>query len=200
MSGLRMLVVVASQTGRTQRMADAVAEGAAERGAEVSVVAAGDASEDALVEADAIVLATGTRARRLPFGQDLEGVVELRTLEDARALRAAMATSPRVVVVGAGFIGMEVAASCRKKGLDVTVVEPLPAPLIRGLGRTLGERVARTHRDEGVEFYRLLNEAGVKARCRQVMGTVHGSEIFAVSCPDVATETAASIAHLALKG
>lgn len=55
-------------------------------------------------------------------------------------------------------------------------------------------------RDEGIGFYRLLNEAGVSARCRQVMGTVHGSEIFAVSCPDVATETAASIAHLALKG
>jgi NADPH-dependent 2,4-dienoyl-CoA reductase/sulfur reductase-like enzyme len=104
------------------------------------------------VEADAVVLATGTRARRLPFGQDLEGVLELRTLDDARKLRAAIAASPRVVVVGAGFIGMEVAASCRKKGLDVTVVEPLPAPLIRGLGPVLGERVARTHRDEGVEF------------------------------------------------
>ncbi|MEM9175924.1 MAG: FAD-dependent oxidoreductase [Myxococcota bacterium] len=104
------------------------------------------------VEPDAVVLATGTRARRLPFGQDLEGVLELRTLEDARALRAAIARSPRVVVVGAGFIGMEVAASCRKKGLDVTVVEPLEAPLVRGLGPVLGERVARTHRDEGVAF------------------------------------------------
>lgn len=104
------------------------------------------------VEADAVVLATGTRARRLPFGKDLEGVLELRTLDDARKLRAAIADSPRVVVVGAGFIGMEVAASCRKKGLEVTVVEPLPAPLIRGLGPVLGERVARTHRDEGVAF------------------------------------------------
>jgi len=79
-------------------------------------------------------------------------VLELRTLDDARRLRAAIAASPRVVVVGAGFIGMEVAASCRKKGLEVTVVEPLPAPLIRGLGPVLGERVARTHRDEGVGF------------------------------------------------
>lgn len=104
------------------------------------------------VEADAIVLATGTRARRLPFGRDLEGVLELRNLADARKLRASLARSSRVVVVGAGFIGMEVAASCRQKGLDVTVVEPLPSPLIRGLGAVLGERVARRHREEGVVF------------------------------------------------
>ena len=52
-------------------------------------------------------------------------------------------------------------------------------------------------RDEGIEFYRMLNEAGVEARCRQVMGTLHGSEIFSVSCPAIATETALSIAHLA---
>jgi len=52
-------------------------------------------------------------------------------------------------------------------------------------------------RDEGIEFYRLLNQAGVQARCRQVMGTLHGSEVFSVSCPGIATETAMSIAHLA---
>ncbi len=104
------------------------------------------------VEADAILVATGGRARRLPFGRDLAGILELRTLADARALRDAIAASPRVVVVGAGFIGMEIAASCRQRGLDVTVVEPLEAPLVRGLGSVLGERVARRHRDEGVDF------------------------------------------------
>jgi 3-phenylpropionate/trans-cinnamate dioxygenase ferredoxin reductase subunit len=104
-------------------------------------------------EASAIILATGGRARRLPFGRELDGVLELRTLADARALRASLLSSPRVVVVGAGFIGMEVAASCRTRGLDVTVVDPLPAPLIRGLGQLLGERVARRHREEGVEFH-----------------------------------------------
>lgn len=109
-------------------------------------------ADGSTVQVDAVVLATGTRARRLPFGRDLEGVLELRTLDDGRRLRTAIAAAPRVVVVGAGFIGMEVAASCRKKGLEVTVVEPLPSPLIRGLGPVLGERVARTHRDEGVEF------------------------------------------------
>jgi NADPH-dependent 2,4-dienoyl-CoA reductase/sulfur reductase-like enzyme len=104
-------------------------------------------------EASAVVLATGGRARRLPFGGELDGILELRTLADARALRGALHSSPRVVVVGAGFIGMEVAASCRNRGLEVTVVDPLPAPLIRGLGRLLGERVAKQHREEGVEFH-----------------------------------------------
>ncbi len=110
-------------------------------------------SDGSRVEANAIVLATGTRPRRLPFGADLAGVQELRTVADARALREALVDAQRVVIVGAGFIGMEVAASCRRKGLEVDVVEPLPAPLIRGLGPELGERVARRHREEGVTFH-----------------------------------------------
>ena len=129
------------------------------------------------VEADAIVLATGTRARRLPFGQDLAGVIELRTLEDARALRSSLADAKRVVVVGAGFIGMEVAASCRKKGLEVTVVEPLPAPLIRGLGKTLGERVARTHRDEGVEFRLEVGVEGFEGEGRVTGVVLAGGDV-----------------------
>ncbi|MFK7897679.1 MAG: NAD(P)/FAD-dependent oxidoreductase [Myxococcota bacterium] len=110
-------------------------------------------SDGSVVEADAIAIATGTRARRLPFGQELAGIVELRTIEDALTLRSALEGAARVVVVGAGFIGMEVAASCRQKGLSVSVVEPLPAPLIRGLGPVLGERVAKRHREAGVEFH-----------------------------------------------
>ena len=111
------------------------------------------ASGERVEEASAIVLATGGRARQLPFGRELDGVLELRTLADGRALRASLLSSRRVVVIGAGFIGMEVAASCRTRGLDVTVVDPLPAPLIRGLGPLLGERVARRHREAGVEFH-----------------------------------------------
>ena len=105
------------------------------------------------VEADASVLATGAEPRRVPCARGLRGLLALRTIDDARRLRAALATMPRVVVIGAGFIGMEVAASCRAKGCSVTVVEPLPAPLIRGLGPILGERVARRHREAGVEFF-----------------------------------------------
>ena len=130
------------------------------------------------IEADAIVLATGTRAKRLPFGRDLSGVLELRTLEDARALRERLAEAKRAVVVGAGFIGMEVAASCRKKGLEVTVVEPLPAPLIRGLGRTLGERVARTHRDEGVEFRLGVGVEGFEGEDRVTGVVLEGGDVL----------------------
>ncbi len=117
-------------------------------------------------EADAVVLATGARARRLPFGQDLEGILELRRLADARLLRKALGFGRRVVVVGAGFIGMEVAASCRQKGLEVVVIDPLPAPLIRGLGAVLGERVATRHREAGVEFHLGVGVEGFEGESR----------------------------------
>ncbi|MBW2393760.1 MAG: FAD-dependent oxidoreductase [Deltaproteobacteria bacterium] len=99
---------------------------------------------------DGLLIATGCVARHLPFGKGLGGVHVLRTLADARALRANLAGSPRVAVVGAGFIGMEVAASCRERGLDVTVIEPLATPLVRGLGETLGSLVAARFREAGV--------------------------------------------------
>jgi 3-phenylpropionate/trans-cinnamate dioxygenase ferredoxin reductase subunit len=111
------------------------------------------ADGDRLDKADALVVATGARARRLPFGRELDGVFELRKLSDARALRAALDSPRRVVIVGAGFIGMEVAASCRILGHEVVVVDPLPAPLVRGLGTVLGERVANRHREAGVVFH-----------------------------------------------
>src|SRR5262245_9828607 len=84
-----------------------------------------------------VVLATGSTPRRLPNQPDLDGVLMLRTLDDALALRARLDGSPRVVVVGAGFIGAEVAATCRGRGLDVTVLEALPQPMVRGLGPEL---------------------------------------------------------------
>ena len=86
---------------------------------------------------DGLVIATGAsrggcRARRRSPAS------RLRTLDDALALRAALERGPRVVVVGAGFIGAEVAATCRQRGLEVTLLEALPAPLARGLGPALG--------------------------------------------------------------
>jgi len=99
---------------------------------------------------DGLLIATGSRARRLPFARDLAGVHVLRSLDDARALRDGLQHARRVAIVGAGFIGMEVAATCRELGCEVTVVEPLPTPLVRGLGPQLGEWVAARHRDEGV--------------------------------------------------
>lgn len=111
------------------------------------------ANGERIEDVQALVIATGARARRLPFGRELEGVLELRTLADARRLRSALTSASRVVVVGAGFIGMEVAASCQRRGLEVVVIDPLDAPLVRGLGPVLGERVARRHRDAGIVFH-----------------------------------------------
>ncbi|MFJ2030140.1 NAD(P)/FAD-dependent oxidoreductase [Streptosporangium sp. NPDC087985] len=98
---------------------------------------------------DAVVLATGARARRLP-GRTPPGVHTLRTLDDCLAIRAACRTGPRVVVVGGGFIGAEVAASARAHGLDVTLVDPLPTPMARVLGTDLGRVCAELHADHGV--------------------------------------------------
>ncbi len=101
---------------------------------------------------DALLIATGASARRLRDQPELAGIHTLRTLDDALALRAALARGPRVLVVGAGFIGAEVAASCRARGLAVTVVEPLPVPLARGLGERMGSLCAQLHLDHGVDL------------------------------------------------
>jgi NADPH-dependent 2,4-dienoyl-CoA reductase/sulfur reductase-like enzyme len=101
---------------------------------------------------DGLVIATGAYARRLPGTPPLEGIHLLRTLPDSLALRAELDRSPRVAVIGAGFIGMEVAATCRGRGLAVSVIEALAAPLERGLGAELGAWVGEIHREQGVEL------------------------------------------------
>ncbi len=102
---------------------------------------------------DGLVIATGSAPRRLPNQPNLAGVFELRTLDDCLALRAEFDRSPtRVVVVGAGFIGAEVAATARGRGLDVSVVEALPVPLVRGLGAEMGLACAELHRAHGVDL------------------------------------------------
>jgi 3-phenylpropionate/trans-cinnamate dioxygenase ferredoxin reductase component len=110
------------------------------------------------VGADAVVLATGSRARRLPGTDRLAGVHVLRTLDDAVALRDALAAGGPLVVVGAGFIGGEVASSARSLGLDVTVVEAQATPLCAQLGDEMGAAVGRLHVGHGV---RLLTGVGV---------------------------------------
>jgi 3-phenylpropionate/trans-cinnamate dioxygenase ferredoxin reductase component len=101
---------------------------------------------------DGLVVATGVTPRRLPLGHDLDGVHVLRGEQDAARLRAALRGRPRVVVVGAGFLGMEVAAVAATMGLAVTVVDPLPAPMVRQLGPAVAARVADLHRDHGVDL------------------------------------------------
>lgn len=105
------------------------------------------------VRADAVILATGGRSRALPVpGAELEGVFGLRTRADSDALREWSASAEHAVVVGMGFIGAEVAATLRSRGLAVTVVEPLSTPLERVLGEQIGGVVGELHAEHGVEM------------------------------------------------
>ena len=105
------------------------------------------------VEFDGLVIATGARCRTMRGTEGIGGVHVLRSLDDCLALRADFEAMPqRVVVVGAGFIGAEVAATARGRGLDVTMVEALPTPLSRVLGDEMGEVCAEVHRDHGVDL------------------------------------------------
>lgn len=118
---------------------------------------------------DRLLIATGAAARRLPGSEGLSGVHVLRTLDDAIALRADLQRASRVAIVGAGFIGLEVAACCRGMDLPVTVVDPLPLPLSPVLGSQLATAVCDIHRAEGVE---LVTGVGVDG-----IGPVRGSDI-----------------------
>ncbi|MFF0751598.1 NAD(P)/FAD-dependent oxidoreductase [Streptomyces sp. NPDC004267] len=111
------------------------------------------------VRADGIVIATGAAARILPGSEGLAGVHTLRTLDDARALRDELARGGRLVVIGGGFIGAEVASTACALGLDVTVIEAAPTPLAGPLGEAMGGVVSALHADHGV---RLLCGVGVK--------------------------------------
>jgi NADPH-dependent 2,4-dienoyl-CoA reductase/sulfur reductase-like enzyme len=106
-----------------------------------------------LVGFDGLLLATGATPRVLPGMGELDGVHVLRTLQDCLDLRAELEREPsRVVVIGAGFIGSEVAATCRARGLPVTLIEALPVPLERVLGPAVGAILAELHRDHGVDL------------------------------------------------
>ena len=101
---------------------------------------------------DRLILATGSRPRRWPgAGADLDNIHVLRNLEDALALRAAFDGRPRVAIVGAGFIGCEVAQTARKEGLEVTVIDIAATPMLP-LGPELGEWCAALHRENGVDL------------------------------------------------
>ena len=104
-----------------------------------------------VISYDELVIATGLRPKRIPSFPDLEGVRVLRTLDESRALREHAGSARRAVIIGAGFIGCEVAASLRKLGVEVVLVEPQPTPLASVLGEQIGELIARLHRAEGVD-------------------------------------------------
>jgi NADPH-dependent 2,4-dienoyl-CoA reductase/sulfur reductase-like enzyme len=113
---------------------------------------------------DRLILATGCRARTWDGpGAELSGVHMLRELEDAIALRAALSSARRLLIVGAGFIGCEVAASARALGVEVTLVDIAAHPLLP-FGPQLGERWARMHRDRGVDLRLGVGIASLRGR------------------------------------
>ncbi|WP_246004150.1 NAD(P)/FAD-dependent oxidoreductase [Nocardioides marmoriginsengisoli] len=98
---------------------------------------------------DALVIATGAAVRHIPGTQHLEGVFGLRTLDDSIGVRAALDAGARTVVIGAGFIGSEVASGANKRGVEVTIVEALPTPLVRATGKQMGAAIAALHERNG---------------------------------------------------
>ncbi len=152
----------------------------------LGVPAAGlDAAERAVtladgdvVRSDAVVLATGSRARQLPGAHELAGVHVLRTLDDAVALRDDLAAGGRLVVVGGGFIGAEVASTAQARGLVVTVVDAMPTPLAGPLGPEMGAVCGALHADHGVRLLTGVGVAGlVGTECVQAVDLLDGTRL-----------------------
>lgn len=110
-------------------------------------------------EYDGIVIATGGRPRRPDFVGEFGNVSVLRTIEDAVTLHQALVPGSRLVIVGGGFIGLELAAVATTAGVSVTVVEPFEVPLLRPVGAYAGNWITERHREHGVQFV----QAGVTA-------------------------------------
>ena len=123
---------------------------------------------------DKLLLATGSAARRLP-AVDRSGadVAYLRTVEDSDRIRAALQTGRRVVIVGAGWIGLEVAAAARTADCDVVVVEPLDEPLLRVVGKEVGHAFATLHRRHGVDLRTSTGLSSVTTSSRGDTAVVH---------------------------
>ena len=128
----------------------------------------------------AAVIATGARPRRLPGVGTIPGVHVMRTLDDSRAIRSALDDARHLVVVGAGFIGSEVAASARSRGIDVTIIEAADQPLVMAVGAEVGERCASLHGVYGAELRCGVGVVGVEQAPAGL--AVHLSDGTAISC------------------
>ena len=131
------------------------------------------------VPADGVVVATGGTARRLPGTEGVEGVHTLRTLDDARALRDELGRDPRVVIIGAGFIGAEVASTCRTLGLEVTVLDGLELPLASALGATIARTCVDLHAEHGTTLH-----AGTAVAGLSTAATATGRRVTGVALAD----------------
>ena len=119
---------------------------------------------------DACIIATGGIARELPKQPQARGIHQLRTLHDAQALREELQPGKKLVVIGAGFIGLEAAATAVARGCTVTVVEGLPAPLIRGLGEEMGRAATAIHASQGVNIRCNVRVQGIETNANSVTG------------------------------
>ncbi|PZG15261.1 NAD(P)/FAD-dependent oxidoreductase [Nonomuraea aridisoli] len=124
---------------------------------------------------DAVVVATGLRPRTLPGQDGLSGVHVLRTLDDALALRGELKESVRVVVVGEGVLGAEIAATARGLGAEVTMAGPQPAPLAAQLGPMVAELLADLHAERGVALRLGAGVTGLTGQDGRVTGVRLGT-------------------------
>jgi NADPH-dependent 2,4-dienoyl-CoA reductase/sulfur reductase-like enzyme len=133
-------------------------------------------ADGSVVVWDGLILATGGQVRTLPTVPMTGGVHVLRTRDDADALRAGLREGTRFVVIGAGFIGLEAAATAAQMGARVTVLEGAPAPLVRGLGAEMGAAVAAVHARNGVDVRCGVSVTGIVEREGRVRRGVAGGE------------------------
>jgi 3-phenylpropionate/trans-cinnamate dioxygenase ferredoxin reductase component len=145
-------------------------------------------ADGSVVSYDKLLLATGAHPRELRVpGADARGVHYLRTLDDSDVLRATLATISRLVVIGAGWIGLEVTAAARLAGVEVTVVETAELPLLRVLGPELAQVFAALHLEHGVKFRlnaslaEILNENGTATGVRLGDGTTIAADAVLVA-------------------
>lgn len=134
---------------------------------------------------DRMLIATGVRARPWfnPAEAKLQGVFTLRTCDDAAHLQTALAANPRrVLIVGAGFIGSEIASVCRERGLAVTVAERGSAPLVGALGGVIGRIAAEMQRDHGVDLRTGISIEGLQ-------GERHGLQYCTLSTITLTSST-----------
>ncbi|WP_211840657.1 NAD(P)/FAD-dependent oxidoreductase [Saccharopolyspora hirsuta] len=151
--------------------------------------------------ADAVVIATGAKPRTLPGQDGLDGVHVLRTLEDSSALRESLLAASRLVVVGEGVLGAEIAATARTMGLDVTMVGPQPLPMAAQLGPLVAQRLADLHAERGVELRLGTGVDGFTSEGGRVTGVhLSGGEVLPADVVVVAIGAAPQTAWLADSG
>ncbi|MGI8678766.1 MAG: NAD(P)/FAD-dependent oxidoreductase [Jatrophihabitans sp.] len=140
---------------------------------------------DERIAYDKLIIATGSAPRKLPGPDSLGGVHVLRSIDDSRAIRAALDNGARTVVVGAGFIGSEIASAARARGLAVTVIEALPTPLARAVGTRPGAACAALHSANGTTLHcdravESIEGDGRVERVRLADGTVLAADLVVV--------------------